>query len=106
MKLIYKNLKIGKSISTQFAEYLSVLEAHMLLEEPKNSWFVVKNNKALKDCFDRDSKKIVNKHAFVEISDNDFSDINAFLTKYHSLSDNDFNIAETNISETDKKEKD
>lgn len=101
MKLIHKNLKIGKSISTQFAEYLSILETHMLLKEPEKSWFVIKNDEVLKDCFDRVSKKIVNKHAFVEISDDDFSDIKTFLTKYHSLNDNDFNIVEK-----DKKEKD
>jgi hypothetical protein len=101
MKLIYKNLKIGKSISTQFAEYLSILETHMLLKEPEKSWFVIKNNEGLKDCFDRDSKKIVNKHAFVEISDDDFSDIKTFLTKYHSLSDNDFNIVEADKKENE-----
>ena len=101
MKLIYKNLKIGKSISTQFAEYLSILETHMLLKEPEKSWFVIKNNEGLKDCFDTDSKKIVNKHAFVEISDDDFSDIKTFLTKYHSLSDNDFNIVEADKKENE-----
>ena len=97
MKIIYKILKIGKSISTQFAEYLARLEAHMLLKEPEKSWFIVKDNEMMKDCFDRNPEKIVNKHAFVELSDNDFNDIKTFLTKYHSLSDNDFNI------ETEKK---
>ena len=35
MKIIYKNLKIGNSISTQFAKYLIRLEAHMLLKKEK-----------------------------------------------------------------------
>ena len=67
------------------------LEAHMLLEN-KDDWFVVKNNDELKECFKSNSKKILNKNAFVEIDQDDYEDIKTFLTKYHILSDNDFNI--------------
>ena len=98
VKLIYKHLKIGNSITTQFAEYLVRLDAHMMLNNPEKSWFVVKNNEKLKDCFNRDSDKISNKNAFVEIIQDDYEDIQNFLTKYHSISDNDFSL------ESDKKE--
>lgn len=88
MKIIYKNFKIGNSISTQFAEYLVRLEAHMLLK-PQDPFFVVKNNDELKDCF---TDNMSNRNAFVEIKEEDYEDIKTFLTKYRSLSDNDFNI--------------
>ena len=97
LKIIHKYFKIGNSITTQFAEYLVRLEAHMLLKN-KKPWFVVKNNKILKSCFEPESDEIVNKNAFVEIRQDDYEDIKRFLTKYHSLSDNDFLI------ESDKKE--
>ena len=90
-KIIHKYFKFGNSISPQFAEYLVRLEAHMLLEN-KDDWFVVKNNDELKECFKSNSKKILNKNAFVEIDQDDYEDIKTFLTKYHILSDNDFNI--------------
>ena len=91
MKLINKNFKIGKSITTQFAEYLVRLEMHMLLNN-KKPWFVVKNNEELfdLDCFETDAESIVNKNAFVEISSEDYDDIKSFLTKFHTLYDNDF----------------
>lgn len=101
MKIIYKNFKIGNSISTPFAEYLVRLEAHMLLEK-KDPFFVVKDNNELKDCFNVDSDKILNTNAFVEIREEDFEDIKKFLTKYRNLSDNDFNIES---EEKDKNEK-
>ena len=91
IKLIYKKLKIGNDISSQFAEYLVRLEAHMLLK-PKEPLFVAKNNEILKDCFDPTSKKIINKNAFVEIIEDDYQDIKSFLTKLHDLSNNDFEI--------------
>ena len=94
IKLIYKNLKIGNSISTQLAEYLVRLEAHMLLGE-KKPWFVAKNNSKLYKCFVPDSKKILNKNAFVEIREEDYKDIKKFLTRLNELSDNDFNLEET-----------
>jgi hypothetical protein len=98
MKLIYKNLKIGNSITTQFAEYLVRLEAHMLLEKRK-PWFVVENNDALKDCFNTDADKIQNKNAFVEINAEDYDDIKSFLSKYHILAEKDFDTS----SESDAK---
>ena len=94
IKLIYKNLKIGNSISTQLAEYLVRLEAHMLLGE-KKPWFVAKNNSKLYKCFVPDSKKILNKNAFVEIREEDYKDIKKFLTRLNELSDNDFNLEDT-----------
>ena len=97
IKIIQKNVKFGNSISTQFAEYLVRLEAHMLLTERK-PWYVVRNNNALKKCFNPESDKIINKNAFVELNVDEYNEMKTFLTKYHSLSDNDFNI------ETDKKE--
>ena len=98
MKLIYKNLKIGNSITTQFAEYLVRLEAHMLLEN-KDPWFVVENNDALKDCFKVDADKIQNKNAFVEINAEDYDDIKSFLSKYHTFAEKDFDTS----SESDNK---
>jgi hypothetical protein len=99
MKIIYKNFKIGNSISTQFAEYLVRLEAHMLLK-PQDPFFVVKNNDELKDCF---TDNMSNRNAFVEIKEEDFEDIKKFLTKYRNLSDNDFNI-ESNEKNENKKD--
>ena len=99
MKLIYKNLKIGNSISTKFAEYLVRLNAHMLLKN-KKPWFVAKNNSKLYKCFVPDSKEILNKNAFVEIWEEDYEDIKKFLTRLHELSDNDFNLEETKKEET------
>ena len=103
MEIIHKNLHIGKGISAKFSEYLVRLEAHMLLEK-KDSWFVVENNEDLfnNNCFKKSSRKIINKSAFVEISQDDYNDINTFLKKYHSLSDNDFNLEE---KEKEKEEK-
>ena len=91
LKLIYKRLNFGKSIISQLSEYLVRLEAHMLLEK-KDPWFIVENNDELKDCFIPTSNEILNKNAFVEIREEDYEDIKNFLTKYHSLSDNDFII--------------
>jgi hypothetical protein len=102
MKLIYKNLKIGNSISTKFAEYLVRLEAHMLLNK-KKPWFVVKkNNKLLYNCFVPNADKIQNKNAFVEISAGDYEDIKRFLNRLHELSDNDFMLEETKKEEKTK----
>jgi hypothetical protein len=100
MKLIHKKFKIGNSISTKFAEYLVRLEAHMLLKN-KDPWFVPKTNKVLKDCFDIKPKidKIPNRHAFVEISSDDYDVIKKFLDNYHKLAENDF------IIESEDKEK-
>ncbi len=91
LKIIKKNvnnLKIGK-ISSQLAEYLVRLEAHMLLNN-KKAWFTPKNNTQLKKCFNPDTDKILNKNAFVEIREDDFENIKDFLTKLKNLSDNDF----------------
>lgn len=98
LKLIHKKLKLGNSISTQLASYLVRLEAHMLLET-MTPWFVIKNNKTLFefDCFNKNSDKIVNNKAFVEISHGDYNKINEFLTNLRLLHDNDF------IIENDKK---
>jgi hypothetical protein len=96
MKIIHKNLKIGNSISTKFAEYLVRLEAHMLLTN-QDPWFVAENNEELFKCFDINAEKIKNKNAFVEINGDDYHDIDKFLSKLHVLSDNDF------IIESDKK---
>ena len=94
MKLIYKNLKVGKSIASQFAEYLVRLEMHMLLESQK-PWFVIKNNNKIKDCFNTDDEAgIQNKTAFVEISSGDYEEMKAFLTKFKNLYNNDFSDPE------------
>ena len=42
------------------------------------------------DCFKTDAESIVNKNAFVEINAEDYDDIKSFLTKFHTLYDNDF----------------
>ena len=101
MKLIYKNLKIGNSISTKFAEYLVRLNAHMLLKN-KKPWFVAKNNNKLYKCFVPDADEIQNKNAFVEISSGDYEDIKKFLSRLHDLSDNDFILEETKKEEKTK----
>lgn len=100
MKIIYKKLKIGNSVSSLFAEYLVRLEAHMLLEQQDKSWFVVENNDELLQYFKPKSKKILNKNAFVEMSQDDYEKIEPFLTKYHIFSDSDFDIE----TETKKEE--
>ena len=100
IKLIYKNLKIGNSITTQFAEYLVRLDAHMLLEK-RDPWFVVENNDALKKCFKVNADEIQNKNAFVEINAEDYDDIKSFLSKYHSFAEKDF---DTSSESDDKKE--
>lgn len=101
MKIIYKKLKIGNSVSSLFAEYLVRLEAHMLLEQQDKSWFVVENNDELLQYFKPKSKKILNKNAFVEMSQDDYEKIEPFLTKYHIFSDSDFDIeTETKKEET------
>ena len=102
MKLIYKNLKIGNSITTMFAEYLVRLEAHMLLEN-RNPWFVVEDNVALKECFNVNADKIQNKNAFVEINAEDYDDIKSFLSKYHILAENDFDTSSKNNNEDGNK---
>ena len=101
MKIIYKKLKIGNSVSSLFAEYLVRLEAHMLLEKQDKPWFVVENNDELLQHFKPKSKKILNKNAFVEMSQDDYEKIEPFLTKYHIFSDSDFDIE----TETKKEEK-
>lgn len=94
MKIIHKNLKIGNRISTQFAEYLVRLEAHMLLEK-RDPFFVVKDNKELENCF---TDNMSNRNAFVEIKEEDFEDVKTFLSKYHILSDKDFDTSSENDS--------
>lgn len=107
MEVIHKYLGIGKSISEKFAEYLVRLDAHMLLEK-KDPWFVAENNDDLfnSGCFKiKGARKIVNKHAFVEISKDDYDVINSFLTEYHKLYNNDFwkeDLEENNPKEQPK----
>lgn len=102
MQIIHKNLKIGKGVSSILAEYLVRLEAHMLLKK-KEPWFIAENNSILfKECFEPDSTEILNKNAFVEINPNDYEDIKNFLTKYHSLSENDFDISSDKVEKTKK----
>ena len=103
MKLIFKQLKIGKNIMSQFSEYLVRLDAHMLLKENK-PWFVAKNNTVLIPCFNKeqDLDKIVNINAFVEIEEEDFEGIQKFLTRLHELSNNDFNLEEKEKEEKTK----
>ena len=102
MKLIFKQLKIGKNIMSQFSEYLVRLDAHMLLKENK-PWFVAKDNTVLIPFFNKeqDLDKIVNRNAFVEIEEEDFEGIQKFLSRLHELSNNDFNI--DNSEEKEKK---
>ena len=103
MKLIFKQLKIGKNIMSQFSEYLVRLDAHMLLKENK-PWFVAKDNTVLIPCFNKeqDLDKIVNRNAFVEIEEEDFEGIQKFLTRLHELSNNDFNLEEKEKEEKTK----
>ena len=99
IKIIHNNFKLGNSITSQFAEYLVRLEAHMLLKE-QDPWFVAKDNAILfEQCFETNSDKILNKNAFVEIEPDDYEDIKNFLTKYHSLSDKDFDMSEEKVEE-------
>ena len=97
VQIIKKHFNIGNNILPQFAKYLVRLEAHMLLDNT-DPWFVLENYDDLKNHFDRKTKKIKNKHAFVEIKKDDYEKINSFLTKYDDLYQNDF-ITESNNGE-------
>jgi hypothetical protein len=105
MQIIHKNLHIGKHLTAKISEYLVRLEAHMLLDINKDAWFVVENNEQLFDlkCFKKDSRKIPNKSAFVEISQDDYEDIQKFLSRFHELSNNDFNINTETTEDSEKK---
>ena len=92
IKLINKELKIGSNISSLLAEYLVRLEAHMLIEQPKKSWKVIKDDEEIKKFFKPKSKKILNRNAFVEIKQEDFEAINKFLSEYEQLRKNDFSV--------------
>jgi hypothetical protein len=102
MKIIYKKLKIGNSISTQFAKYLIRLEAHMMLNAPEKSWFVVEDNTELEKHFDKDSEKITNKNAFVKILQDDYEGIQKFLTRYRELAEKDFDTSSENDAKKEK----
>ena len=67
----------------------------MLLKE-NTPWFVAKDNTVLIPFFNKeqDLDKIVNRNAFVEIEEEDFEEIQKFLTRLHELSNNDFNLEE------------
>ena len=95
LKIIQKNLNIGKSISTQLSEYLVMLEAHMLLKK-QDPWFVVKDNQTLfdNDCFNIGADKIENVNAFIEINPDEYSNIKKFLFTLNELKDNDYNKTE------------
>ena len=105
MQIINKHLHIEKHLTSKLAEYLVRLEAHMLLNINKEAWFVVENNDQLfeLDCFKKDSRKIPNKSAFVEISQDDYEDIKKFLNRFHELSNNDFNINTETTEDSEKK---
>ena len=92
-KIIFDILKIGEDVAEQFSKHLVALEAHMLLN-PKDSWFVVKDNTELiekEQCFNKDSEKIVNNNAFVEISQDDYKKFDDLLKKFGKKQANDFN---------------
>ncbi len=95
LKIIQKNLNIGKSISTQLSEYLVMLEAHMLLKK-QDPWFVVKDNQTLfdNDCFNIGADKIENVNAFIEINPDEYSNIKKFFFTFNELKDNDYNMRE------------
>ena len=63
---------------------------------------MIMHNILFKECFEPDSTEILNKNAFVEINPNDYEDIKNFLTKYHSLSENDFDISSDKDEKTKK----
>ena len=104
MQIIHKELHIEKHLTSKLAEYLVRLEAHMLLDIEKKAWFVVKDKDQLFNlkCFKKDSRKIPNKSAFVEISQDDYEDIKKFLNRFHELSNNDFNINTENAEDSEK----
>ena len=63
---------------------------------------MIKDNESLKNHFEiKDDDKIQNKNAFVEILQDDYEDIQKFLTAYHDLSNNDFELS---FEKEDKKE--
>ena len=65
-----------------------------MLLNPKDSWFVVKDNTELiekEQCFNKDSEKIVNNNAFVEISQDDYKKFDDLLKKFSKKQANDFN---------------
>ena len=103
IKLINKELKIGSNVSSLLAEYLVRLEAHMLIEQPKDSWEVIKNNEEIKSLFKPNSKKLLNKNAFVEVRQDDFEAINKFLSEYEQLRKNDFAVESEPKEENENK---
>ena len=115
---ISKNLKnkvdliriLNKHLKTNFnpdliAKYLIRLEAHMLLkkEEP---WFVPKNNEILKNCFEPNSRKILNQGAFVEINSDDYESIKEFLETVKKRNNFDNNFDTKKEEKTNKDDKD
>lgn len=115
---ISKNLKnkvdliriLNKHLKTNFnpdliAKYLIRLEAHMLLkkEEP---WFVPKNNEILKNCFEPNSRKILNQGAFVEINSDDYESIKEFLETVKKRNNFDNNFDTKKEEKTNKDNKD
>jgi hypothetical protein len=68
-----------------------------MLLNPKDSWFVVKDNDELigkEQCFNKDSEKIVNSNAFVEISQDEYKKFDDFLKKFGKKYDTDFDPEE------------
>jgi hypothetical protein len=91
-KILFENIGIGKDVAEDFSKHLIALEAHMLLN-PKDAWFVVKDNTELiekEQCFDKNSNDIVNENAFVEISQEEYKKFNDFLKKFRSKYERDF----------------
>ena len=97
-KILFDNINIGKDVAEQFSKHLVALEAHMLLN-PKDSWFVVKDNTELiekEQCFNKDSEKIINSNAFVELSQDEYKKFDEFLKKFGKQYDQDFDPEEDN----------
>jgi hypothetical protein len=61
----------------------------------------VEDNTELEKHFDKDSEEISNKNAFVKILQDDYEDIQKFLTRYRELAEKDF---DTSSESDDKKE--
>ena len=98
-KIIYEITNKGENVAEPLSKCLVGLGTHMLLQN-KDPWFVVKNNTELiekEQCFNKDSDEIVNKNAFIEISQDGCKDIKKFLDDIKKVNADSYSSEEIEI---------
>ena len=98
-KIIYEITNKGENVAEPLSKCLVGLGTHMLLQN-KDPWFVVKNNTELiekEQCFNKDSDEIVNKNAFIEISQDGYKDIKKFLDDIKKVNADSYSSEEIEI---------